>query len=826
MYLDQILFLCGGGLLLLAVILAVFLLRSRGKSRAYRQTLQEETARLDIVSTIRKTARLTGSGQGTLPLADQRAVKTELLPQENRTAQFFSTESTSLLAAVDRQTEKLQEEECLQLDVDTGSDLSPLEGKYELLQEIHGGGMSRVFLARHKKLGNEWIVKYVESAELANEAEVLKKLNHISLPQIIDIFENRTGIFLVERYIEGCSLEEVLKLGGIKEGQIRDWGIQLAQVLRYLHNLKTPIIHCDLKPSNIMVTYDNRLVLIDFGISRQQGVSERDIGLTYSYAAPEQFQGAAARSETALLRFGVLPPEQSGWKVDQRTDLYSVGAILYTLLVGQTPNRKDQQELYSHASAKLADVVCKCLEVDPARRYQSAGELEEALEALKARQLSMARSLVLRRVAAVCCGLCLVGGTGVSASAVYVNQMENLSLVSMEPGRAVVTAQQSVEVLIQKTAPGKEPVYLEADQITWSYSEDNIARLDNGRLVGIDPGQVTLYGQYRNKVVSLEVIVTEPVGELVDVALCYPEGTEVSVYAGTGERELGDGVPAECSFVSPEDLSSYGDGLYLTDSGMLRVLEDGEVSTVYLEPEFLTASLVRAWNGAVYLLTGPWEAEDGVSYYGFLRIGDEGAEFLYYTEAAWSAVTDFRFSSDGTLWFLQQNMGTGMTTLNTLDVDTLGSAWVMDLPDGAAKMTFDEQDTLYISVPDSGSILRVGWGETTWSYFAGEEENRGFIDGALPRFYLPTALAAEGNTLYVLDFDTVRKITVDGAGALYTETLAGIPTEDTNPDVVLGPGGECILPASELASLTLDGEGRLLLSDPKNSVIYEIVISR
>lgn len=96
------------------------------------------------------------------------------------------------------------------------------------------------------------------------------------------------------------------------------------------------------------------------------------------------------------------------------------------------------------------------------------------------------------------------------------------------------------------------------------------------------------------------------------------------------------------------------------------------------------------------------------------------------------------------------------------------------------------------------------------------------MDGAIPQFYRPASLAAKDNALYVLDFDTVRKITVEGEGALFTETLAGIPTADTNPEVKLGTGSEAILPASELASIVLDDEGRLLMSDPKNSVIYEI----
>ena len=463
------------------------------------------------------------------------------------------------------------------------------------------------------------------------------------------------------------------------------------------------------------------------------------------------------------------------------------------------------------------------LEVEPDKRFQSAEELAAELERWKGRQAAMARSLTMRRVAGVCCGLFLSGGVATTASGAYVNQMENLAVVDMDPGKAVVTAQQSVEILIQKTKPNGKTVTLEPAKIRWSYSDENIARMDGNRLVGLNVGETTLYGQYRNKVVTLDVTVTEPVGELVDVALRYPEGAEVSLYAGTGEREMIDGDIGECAFVSPESLFVDEDGiLYLSDSGVLRILEDGELSSVYMEPEYLTASKVRAWEDELYILTGPWEAEDGVSYYGFLRIGEDGAEFLYYTEAAWSVISDFAFSSEGTLWFVQENMGSGMTTLNTLDCDTLESGWVMDLPDGAACMTFDGEDTLYISVPDSGVILRIGKGETEWSYFAGVDGEKGFIDGAVPYFYHPTALAAKGNGLYVLDFDTVRRITVEGKGALFTETLVGVPMEDTNPDVILGEGSQAVLPASELAGMALDGEGGVLLGDPKNSVIYRV----
>ena len=824
MYIDYILFALGAFLLFASAVTALLLFRSRRPSREYRRALREETERIDIISTLRQTTRENK--------AETPEGSTELL-----TSQTDINPVQSELS----QTEKLsfQHEDGTELLIRSGTDpffgggnwavggdldTTPLAGKYELLREIHGGGMSRVFLARNVKLGSEWIVKYIDghSGNLVDEAEVLKKLNHISLPQIIDIFQNKQGTFLVERYIEGYSLQEALQLRqSIKESQICDWGMQLAQVLHYLHNLDTPIIHCDLKPSNIMVTHDNRLVLIDFGISKRQGITEKAIGITYSYAAPEQFQGRAAASE-ATRRFGTLPSEHENWGIDARTDLYSAGVILYELVAGALPNWQEPKKIYQYATSGLANVISKCLELSPQKRYQSAKELADALEELKKDQREIDQKLAMRRVATVCCALLLAGGIGSSASAVYINRNERLSLVSMDPGHAVVTAQQSVQLQIQKTTPKGAVVTLEPNQIKWSYSQENVARLDGDRLVGINAGETVLYGQYRNKVLTLEVEVTEPIGELVQVALRYPEGTTTGVYAGNGERDFADGAQTSCSFVSPEYLSVEGEDLYISDSGQIRMLKDGRVSSLHLEPAFLTADLVRGWGEDIYVLTGPWETDEDESYYGFIRISDTGAEFLYYTEAAWSVITDFSFSSDGTLWYIQQNMATGMTTLNTLDTAALEVNWVMDLPDGARNMSFDEENTLYISVPDNGVILRVGKGETEWTYFAGMEGECHFIDGALANFYRPTSLAAEGSSLYVLDFDTVRRIAIDGGTAVYTETLAGFPVEDTNPAVTLGEGHGTVLPASERSSIALNEEEKLLLSDPKNSVVYEI----
>lgn len=789
MYIDYILLSLGGALLLTALFLGIFLLRSRKKDLEYRRVLREETERSDIVETMRRTQRP--------DYADRTADGTELI--------------TDMAAGPHAAGGEL--------------DLSPLRGKYELLRELHGGGMSRIFLARHAKLGSEWIVKFIDGkhAELSNEADLLKRMNHINLPQIIDIFQSPQGTFLIERYIEGYTLEEVLRQNEqIKEGLICQWGTELSQVLHYLHSMDTAIIHCDLKPSNIMVTYDNHLVLIDFGISKRQGLDENTLGLTYRYAAPEQFQGALAASETALQRFGELPAEQRSWKIDPRTDLYSAGVILFELAVGRTPTQKNRQMIFDKASGGLAAVISKCLAVNPADRYQSARELTAALEDLSRRQVFMARSLVRRQIAAICCGLMLAAGLGATASGTYVNRTETQAIVVMDPSEAVITEQQGVQLLIQKKLPNGKTVTLEPSQIQWTYSDSSIARLEGNRLVGLNTGEVTLSGQYRGKSFSLHVTVTEPVGELVEVSLRYPAGTRTVRYAGNGERDFIDGALDTCSFVSPESMAGSGGCLCISDSGVIRLLEDGEVSTLPLEPGYLTADKIVEWSGALYVLTGAWESDDG-SYYGLVRIADDGTEFLFYTEAAWSRIPDFTFSSDGALWFIWENVGMGTTELHVLDPLSLEEKWVMDLPEGTGAIAADGRDSLYFSVPEDGVILKAGKGEDSWTYFAGVAGERNFIDGTVANFYRPTSLAADGDWLYVLDFDTVRRVSTGSAEAPYTETIAGAPVADTSPAVQLGAGCATILPASDLASLAVDCSGRLLLGDPKNSVIYEIV---
>ena len=201
------------------------------------------------------------------------------------------------------------------------------------------------------------------------EPNILKKLNHPSLPHIIDIEEGETNIYIIEDYIDGKSLDKRLKTEKrFDEETVINWSKQLCDVLIYLHNQKpNPIIYRDMKPANIIVTKENRVKLIDFGIAREFKI-ENDSDTTYmgtrGYAAPEQYGSS---------------------QTDQRTDIYSLGVTMYHLITGKSPNEppyefKKIREIDPNFSEGMEYIINKCIQNDPTKRYQSMEELLYDLE--------------------------------------------------------------------------------------------------------------------------------------------------------------------------------------------------------------------------------------------------------------------------------------------------------------------------------------------------------------------------------------------------------------------------------------------------------------
>lgn len=298
-----------------------------------------------------------------------------------------------------------------------------IDGKYEILREIGRGGMSVVYLAMDKRLNKQWAVKEFrkdkddESKQMAlkallDEANLMKKLDHPTLPRIVDIIDNNRSVYIVMDYIEGESLNKVLESSGAQPQEaVIEWGKQLSEVLDYLHTRTPPIIYRDMKPANIMLKPDGTVRLIDFGIAREYKADKdsdtTNIG-TRGYAAPEQF---GEKGQT-----------------DARTDIYSLGVTLYHLVTGKNP-AEPPYELYPirHWNPKLSSglewLIQKCTQLNPKDRYQSCAEVTYVLEHLdkfeKEYKKSLRSKMNLFLAFVILAGVFLAAGGGSLAAGSY-----------------------------------------------------------------------------------------------------------------------------------------------------------------------------------------------------------------------------------------------------------------------------------------------------------------------------------------------------------------------------------------------------------------------
>jgi len=176
-------------------------------------------------------------------------------------------------------------------------------------------------------------------------------------PKIFELIEDGANLIVIEEYIQGKGLDELMKSKVFKEDEVRDIASQICNILKPFHSNKPAIIHRDIKPSNIIMQ-GNTVYLIDFNASRDYEPGEaRDTVLmgTQDYAAPEQFG------------FSQSTP---------RTDIYALGALMSIMLTGQTP-------AYGKAKGEIARIISRCTAIDPEDRYENVSELKDALSGKK-----------------------------------------------------------------------------------------------------------------------------------------------------------------------------------------------------------------------------------------------------------------------------------------------------------------------------------------------------------------------------------------------------------------------------------------------------------
>ena len=319
--------------------------------------------------------------------------------------------------------------------------------------------------------------------------------------------------------------------------------------------------------------------------------------------------------------------------------------------------------------------------------------------------------------------------------------------------------------------------------------------------------------------------VTRTVIIMYDTTLNYTGNKTVSTFAGDGERKNHDSnILANMSFVSPESIDIADDGtIYVADAGVIRRIKNGRSETIEMDPSYLTADTIRCYKNDVYILTNEFQNEQGVNYYGIVKLSGNSADGIFITEAAYSKIPDFTISDDGTIYVLQYNAGVnknyiGRLNLNTQMVDTL-----VDVDAGIMTITTDNKGNLYLGNTVKGSIYRYNLNENRVTLFAGVDNSTKFVDGPNPFFFEPRKLKYADGSLYVLDYNVIRKVSINSSDTVINcETLAGKITAEMNPKTIDGKASETMFAPSYLMDFMVNGN-TIIITDPKWAVLREIV---
>lgn len=270
--------------------------------------------------------------------------------------------------------------------------------RYKIVDRLGKGGMGEVWVAEDTRLGRRVALKMLPPefaedrerlARFEQEARTVAALSHPNIVTLHDIEEAEGQVFLVMELMSGSSLAELIPPKGLPEGRLFHLAIPLASAVAAAH--ERGVVHRDLKPSNAMVTEEGVLKVLDFGLAKQRAVAED--------GAPTALETVS--SPGAVL--GTVPymsPEQAqGKPVDHRSDIFSLGVILYEMATGSRPFKGESAaevvsailrdappaliELRPALPPRLARIINRCLEKDPRGRFQSALDLKNELEDLR-----------------------------------------------------------------------------------------------------------------------------------------------------------------------------------------------------------------------------------------------------------------------------------------------------------------------------------------------------------------------------------------------------------------------------------------------------------
>lgn len=244
-----------------------------------------------------------------------------------------------------------------------------IAGQYRIDGMAGCGGFGRVYRGYDVRMERMVAIKQVCNIG-KKEAGIITSLEHRGLPQIYDLIDTGNCIYMILEWIDGIDLERYIEENGaIEEDKAIAIGEELVDILSYLHSKRPAIVYQDLKPSNIMLKPDGHIKLVDFGtaVVLEYGDDLMATAGTIGYGSPEQ------RGITGEFR------------VDERSDIYAWGAVMYTLLSGRLLSRPPYtmdkiRRVCPHISFGVEKTIKKCVERNPNDRYQNTGELKRAIE--------------------------------------------------------------------------------------------------------------------------------------------------------------------------------------------------------------------------------------------------------------------------------------------------------------------------------------------------------------------------------------------------------------------------------------------------------------